>query len=1306
MIGKEILNYRITSLIGKGGMGSVYLAEHKFITNEKVAIKVINSDMANDFTRSMLKEEAEHLAGLSHPNIVSFKDYHIDKDGNIYLIMEYVDGRNLEEYINEVTGLIVESRISPLFEPILDAVGYAHKKKILHRDIKPANIVITEDGIPKILDFGIAKIIKNKGEDEKDNLVMGTPSYMSPEQVKGEHLDERSDIYSLGVLLHQMLTGNAPYDTTTLTEQEINVKVVEEKLPRMRTYYKYISDKVQMVVDKATAKNPDDRYQSCEEFKKDLHKAVNPWKPSKEMKIGIVAALVILLGVCFYAWDYNRTKVFYYKDYVERWGVPEGIGELSSNDHEHRSRSYKFVEKKRKLLSVSHVNSFDKLIDDGESERNERPIYQEFYYTDKGKINRVKVKDRNGKVLYVKSYNDNLSVMAFQYDDGHNTERTITNSTVGYGRLLEDNNNTNGRISRWWIEYDDEGFAKSIKYYSLDNSPVSDENGIYGRMFVRDSKGRPIEIHYIGIDGNPQSTKWGLGIKKFEYDDEDNWRKSIYQTVDGKTAYDDVDGIAIFSLEYDKYGNVVKAMHLDADGNPMLPKKNYVAGMCSKYDEQGLEIETKYLGVDMQPAFIRGEGYAIVKREYDENGYPNKITMCDPDGNIVESTTGNAIIEVVNDINGNPIELWNKDADGELCEIVNGNSGFKADYDSIGNMTRQIFYGKDKETILINNGVAGREFTYNSMNFMSGCTNLGKDLKPTEDTDGIITVKYEYDKRGNVTKCSYFEADGTTLRYTNENIAGWKNVYDEKGNHIETSYFDINGNLKYSNVLQCAKKKYTYDDNGNLNSIRYVDTKGNLTLVDGVAGYDYINDKRGNTLVDKPIGINGDLANGKLITKYKYDQFDNTIEMALFDKSGSSLNSQNVHKYIYIYNSRNQVVETRYYGTDGKLIMCNVNNCAIEKTGYNDKGYRNKMSYYGVDGKPCTINEGWSKSTYETDAFGNITKQCFFDINGKPTKPSVMVPVGIAKYDKWGNQIYIAAQDGRGHFISNPHTGWSIMRSEYDLRGNVVMMSFFNENDKPMISKNHGYHKITKSYDMKGNLTSEAYWKNKIEPMSINGVHKKLYKYDSKGNNIEQSFWDVKNRPTTANGYHKLISKYNSNNQIIESSYWGTNGNRVADDYGIHRMLLKYKEDGETPLNLFLYDINNKIISSHKWNGNEWVPIGGSSSSAPAPRRNVSNTGSSDWQKAIKAIDSEAPVDLGDDLDNLTFISARVTGTNKYVMSFKIPYSKYEISKESLNKYVEYVKILSQEIKKGFPRNVRGTYLLKDSKGRELYKVY
>lgn len=186
MIGKEILNYTIVSLVGKGGMGSVYLAEHKYIKQQKVAIKVINGNMINDFTRQRLAEEADRLARMNHPNIVHFINYHIDEAGSIYLIMEYADGHSLEDYIKNVSGLIVEEKICSFFEPLLDAFDYAHKHKIIHKDIKPSNIIITEEGTPKILDFGIAALLDEGGESKDKDVIMGTPSYMSPSRLRAK----------------------------------------------------------------------------------------------------------------------------------------------------------------------------------------------------------------------------------------------------------------------------------------------------------------------------------------------------------------------------------------------------------------------------------------------------------------------------------------------------------------------------------------------------------------------------------------------------------------------------------------------------------------------------------------------------------------------------------------------------------------------------------------------------------------------------------------------------------------------------------------------------------------------------------------------------------------------------------------------------------------------------------------------------------------------------------------------------------------------------------------------------------------
>jgi serine/threonine protein kinase len=270
MIGKQILNYKIESLLGEGGMGSVYLAVHTQL-NRKVAIKALNPSLVkNPGIRARFKNEAATLSGLHHPSIVILFDY-LEEENALYLIMEYVEGKTLEEYIQTVSGPIPEIKAIPLFSQVLDGFAYAHEQGVIHRDVKPANLMVTAREKIKILDFGIAKLLSQQSSTlTQTGVKMGTVLYMSPEQVKGEKVDKRSDIYSLGVTLFQMLTGRGPYDDPNATEFVVYNKIVNEPLPEAKNFYPNISDRIQRVIHKATAKNPDDRFQDCQEFKNAL----------------------------------------------------------------------------------------------------------------------------------------------------------------------------------------------------------------------------------------------------------------------------------------------------------------------------------------------------------------------------------------------------------------------------------------------------------------------------------------------------------------------------------------------------------------------------------------------------------------------------------------------------------------------------------------------------------------------------------------------------------------------------------------------------------------------------------------------------------------------------------------------------------------------------------------------------------------------------------------------------------------------------------------------------------------------------
>jgi len=259
--------YQIVSELGRGSMGVVY---HGFdpVIGRTVAIKTmltegLTSQEFREF-KSRFQREAQAAGVLSHPNIVNVFDYGED-NGILYLIMEYLEGKSLEKLIEEQVMLPIET-IIPMFDQVCGALDHAHQHDIVHRDIKPANIMILDNGLVKVTDFGIAKMM-SMGMTQAGQ-VLGTPNYMSPEQVKGRQIDGRSDIFSLGIILYDLVTGEMPFGGQNITT--VIYKIINENPIPPRELDATIHPGLSYVICKALAKSPDERYQTCRELADDL----------------------------------------------------------------------------------------------------------------------------------------------------------------------------------------------------------------------------------------------------------------------------------------------------------------------------------------------------------------------------------------------------------------------------------------------------------------------------------------------------------------------------------------------------------------------------------------------------------------------------------------------------------------------------------------------------------------------------------------------------------------------------------------------------------------------------------------------------------------------------------------------------------------------------------------------------------------------------------------------------------------------------------------------------------------------------
>jgi len=266
MLGKVFnQRYRLKEKIGSGGMADVFLADD-LLLERQVAVKVLHSQFATDpaFIQRF-RREAQAAANLNHPNIVSIYDW--GNEGDLYyIVMEYVEGRSLKEILN-TDGRILPERAAEIAAEICAALQFAHRQNLVHRDIKPHNIAITNMGQVKVMDFGIARAGAGEGITQT-GMVMGTPQYISPEQAQGLAVDGRSDIYSLGVVLYEMLTGKVPFDDpnpVTVAYKQVR----EDPLPPSLIDPE-ISPTLESIVMKALAKNPANRYQTAQEMKADL----------------------------------------------------------------------------------------------------------------------------------------------------------------------------------------------------------------------------------------------------------------------------------------------------------------------------------------------------------------------------------------------------------------------------------------------------------------------------------------------------------------------------------------------------------------------------------------------------------------------------------------------------------------------------------------------------------------------------------------------------------------------------------------------------------------------------------------------------------------------------------------------------------------------------------------------------------------------------------------------------------------------------------------------------------------------------
>jgi len=1044
--------YLLVNTLGNGASAEVWKARDTKANNLIVALKIFSQNASMDtYGMQDFEREFTTVYNMKHTNLLPPTGYDIC-NGSPYLVMQYCENGSC----STMSGRIDEDDLIRFLHDVAAGLEYLHDHNIIHQDIKPDNILLDDNCNFMVTDFGISVDSNSGGIGDSNGMSGGTRAYMGPERFEGI-TNSASDIWALGATAVELLMGNPPYgDHGGLLQAE------GEPLPELPKLQPEVKDMILRCLEK----DPSKRIKATEIRQKiELFRETGSWvKHSQKRTIAIaitaVASVLMCLGI--FLWDYNRTQVYYYKDYVERWGVPEGVGRLSGSEMKHREMSYRMEYCKHKLRRMALVNSAGKVVSHTDTEHMvDRFSDVRYFYTDNDKIDYKTVYDANGRVLFKMDYDENLNTATFRLNDKNGTEMFFDANANTLYKSTSNNFGEKSRITRYLLTFDDEGLLTELRYVGLQNVPACDKDHIYGHTYKYDEEGHKIEDGYIGIDGNPTTNNAGLSIRTYTYDDDDNWTSVSYLNIERGPSHDG-NNCALVKLEYDKYGNRIKESYFTIDGTPSIRTDLSVSGFTYKHDENGFRLEQSCFDVNGKPTYCNS-GFVTIRNSYNEDGFIIGYVYLDENNERVaysdEYDTYSKVAMKVN-ATGQPLELAYYDKNDLPVEQSSGVWKLTCEYDSLGNVLSVKNYDKKGKPANVNGYYFEMRNGYDEFCNMTSQSFYDSEGKLTTCDGRVAEYRTEYNKSGAITRKACYGVDGN-MTISSDMSAGSEVTYDELGNQKIIQFFDAAGrNCMTSGGF--SKVEYFYDTKTNsLVRAKYYNTKGN-TLYDERYRYD----NRGNCIQSFTLGADGQLKAGTAVTNKKFDT--NNRETANWC---TNLAGKRVNKPGFGFSK--------------------------EESKHDEQGNCIESTFWSVTDQPATDNDKSHRRIHEYDEMNRVVHEINYGADGKPVRGTSTNPEGCVKYDQWGNRVEISCYNGYGTPTLSAD-GYYQNKMVYNQRRKMTRDEYYGLNGQLVESKGNGYAKADFTYDNHGNQTLAKYYKADGNCFRIDKS-----KYNEKNNAVE-----------------------------------------------------------------------------------------------------------------------------------------------------------------------------------------------------------
>ncbi|MGO9711337.1 MAG: serine/threonine-protein kinase, partial [Polyangiaceae bacterium] len=1158
-IGDSVDRYVIEAVIGEGGMGRVYRALDPRL-GRRVALKVLLAEKANERVRAdaaaRMMREARAAAAFNHPNVVAIHDVG-EVGGNPYIAMELVSGETLREYLGNA-GVSNEQKLAWLLD-VARGLGAAHRAGLVHRDIKPDNVMITTDGVVKILDFGIARRAEQESPAAQggaptaaanlpsltaEGLMIGTPQYMAPEQLQGAPVDGRADQFAWGVMAWELFAGALPWGKITNGAQLVAAVLATPVRP-LSAVVPTITPDVSDAVARALSKNRETRFETMEGLLEALGGKHAPMPTPNSKSIAYDATSEQPSGRPSGGSSSPGAKRSSLLS-APTTAAPavSGVGLPVLRTTGRAARNWRgmlvasavcvvaaaagagaiFAGKPHILICPDTVNTAD-------GPRCVRPVPAEAL----AKLTRtMRVTEVGGHTQTVEGVNFAGRSIPFEQPVGltigrhRDVGRTeVVRGSDGavreliardpHGNVLEwqkwseggrrvDWVDLDGKTPRHWREttqitgarreFDAKGRVVRETYVGASGRPREDEDGRYGMTMEPGKLGRPIRTTILSADGKPGVE--ASGGSTFTNSDDDSYvgRDTRYFDLNGQPACNG-EGIHHLRIDIDDAQYLTAITNFDLHDQPAVILSTGGHALLASWSPSTRVEEVTLVDERGRPRPYKSDAWAVARMTYDERG---RVTRLEALG-----------------VDGNPVMMRGYDASARLT------------WDERDDIVRQELFDTNGAPMVSGRGYAREERVYDDhgRNIEARYFDEVGHSVPNA-SDGPLTRR-TYDDRGLEIMRAFFDAENHPFASVH-GYASVRRKFDRLRNKVEEAYFGVDG-LPCVSDEGVGTKRFTYDENDDLVAISYFDATGAPTTFRGeYSTHRFKNDERGLVIAEEWLDGHGNRTlrkDGYAALRNVLDRNGDVVEVSYFGKNDEPvMRAGGFAKKKLAYEIHRRNVEEALFDAAGALVIGS-EGWAVVRNAYDDRGLVVRRDYLDTAKSPVLTKAGSASETKRYDPRGNVVEEATLGVDGKPIATADGYATKKSTYDERDELIEEALFGPDGEPVVGK-SGWSIRRLRYDAAENMVEEAFFDNNRQPTSPAGASYASSRSRFDARQRRIETKYLDGRETPArGPDGVALVRFKHDAYGRVIETAYFDGTGAPAiSGEGKSVVRAKY------------------------------------------------------------------------------------------------------------------------------------------------------------------------------------